>query len=171
MPGLTLQQLNQLTEDEFTQRLGGIFEHSPWVAQGVYAQRPFDSVLSLHEQMIAIVNRASQPQRKQLICEHPELAGREAEQGQLTAESTSEQETAGLSHCSPQELALLRNLNQQYRQRFGFPFVIAVKGLSRHGILQALQQRLHNNEQQEFENCLTQIARIARFRLDDLISE
>ena len=151
--------------------LGGIFEHSPWVAQAVYAQRPFDSVASLHQQMVDIVNQASPTQRKALICAHPELAGREAEQGTLTRESASEQEKAGLNHCSAQELALLRTLNQQYRQKFGFPFVIAVKGLTRQDILQALQQRIDNSAEEEFDNCLQQIARIARFRLDALVTE
>lgn len=104
-----------------------------------------------------------------LICAHPELAGREAAAGTLTSASTGEQRGAGLDQCSAAELQRLRSLDAAYRARFGFPFVIAVKGLSRYQIMDAIEARLEGDRATEFRACLAQIARIARFRLDALL--
>jgi len=166
---LSIQQINQLDEAQFIQTLGGIFEHSPWVAEQAFASRPFESADALHQTMLDIVKGSSVEQRKTLIYNHPELAGREAAAGELTEDSRQEQAAAGLNYCSPQELSSLRSLNQQYREKYGFPFVIAVKQLTRQDILQALEARLQNSPQQEFDRCIDEIGRIAEFRIHQLI--
>jgi 2-oxo-4-hydroxy-4-carboxy-5-ureidoimidazoline decarboxylase len=168
---LTLKELNQLPEIEFTNILGSIFEHSPWVAKQTYEFRPFSSVDSLLQYMFDLVKESPQADRLKLICNHPQLAGKEAEQGSLTEHSKNEQDAAGLNHCTAEELAQLQTLNQQYLDKFGFPFVIAVKGLTRHDILAAMQQRIDNPLEQEFDACIDQIGRIAEFRLKELITD
>ncbi len=167
---LNLEHLNTCDEQEFINHLAGIFEHSPWVAEQVVALRPFVSVDSLHASMVAAVANSSEQAKLTLIRIHPELAGKEVETGQLTAESSREQRGAGLDQCSAEELAQLRALNQAYRERFGFPFVIAVSGLDRRQILQQMQQRLANAKPQELDTSIEQIGRIAQIRLDQLIS-
>jgi len=169
-PSLTLADLSGLSQAEFTARLAGIFEHSPWIAQGAWPARPFASVDALHAAMIAVVDAASPAERLALIAAHPELAGKEAAGGTLTDSSAHEQKGAGLDQCSADELARLRGLNAAYRQRFGFPFVIAVKGLSRHQIMDAVETRLNNDRETEFSTCLGEIGKIARFRLDALFA-
>lgn len=164
----SLAGLGTLDQPGFVTLLGNIFEHSPWVAERAWAKRPFDSLDSLHAAMVAAVAAGTTAEQLALICAHPELAGKEAEAGTLTAASTREQRGAGLDQCSVEELQRLRELNAAYRARFGFPFVIAVKGLTRHQILDAMANRLGNDRDTEFQACLAQIARIGRFRLEAL---
>ncbi|MDN5843482.1 MAG: 2-oxo-4-hydroxy-4-carboxy-5-ureidoimidazoline decarboxylase [Alcaligenaceae bacterium] len=166
---MTLNELSALPKADFTQTLGAIFEHSPWIAERAWEARPFDSTDALHRAMVHVVQQADPERQLALITAHPELAGREAEAGTLTNASTTEQRGAGLDQCSPQELVRLRSLNAAYRERFGFPFVIAVKGRSRHEIMDAIETRLKNDRDTEFADCLDQIGQIARFRLDTLI--
>jgi len=170
-PDLTLTDISSLTQEAFTERLGDIFEHSPWIAREAWHARPFTDIDALHSAMMAVLRAASDDAKMTLITAHPELAGKEATRGTLTAASTHEQRGAGLDQCSAQELARLQALNAGYRARFGFPFVIAVKGLSRHQIMDAIEARMHNSEQAEFEACLQQICKIARFRLATLFME
>lgn len=166
----TLADLSALPREAFVARLGDIFEHSPWVAERAWDERPFASVDELHAAMVGAVDRASEAEQLALICAHPELAGKEAADGTLTAASTGEQKGAGLDQCSAEELSRLRRLNVDYRQRFGFPFVIAVKGLSRYQIMDTVEARLNNNRPTEFRACLNEIAKIGRFRLDALLA-
>lgn len=165
-PETTLGQLSEQSQEQFVSSLDGIFEHSPWVAERAWAKRPFSSVDSLFAAMIQAVEQASHQEQLDLICAHPELAGKEAEAGTLTKESTGEQRGAGLDQCSPEELVRLRDLNSKYRAQHGFPFVIAVKGLTRYQIMDAVEARLHNKTEDEFHKCLQEIGKIARFRLD-----
>ena len=125
----SIADINQADEASFVELLGGIFEHSPWVAELVYAQRPFTDSDHLYREMVAAMRHAPQLQRMALLCAHPELAGREADSGRLTDESQREQAGAGLDHCSPRELQKIKTLNQAYRDRFEFPFIIAVTAL------------------------------------------
>lgn len=155
-------------QEIFVRELSGIYEHSPWIAQRAWKQQPFLTVEELHAALVRVVTKASASEQLGLICAHPELAGKEAEEGSLTAASTHEQRGAGLDQCSRDELARLRRLNAEYRSKFGFPFVIAVKGLSRYAIMDAMQARIRNTQQSEFRVCLEQIFKIARFRLDAL---
>ncbi|MYN12526.1 2-oxo-4-hydroxy-4-carboxy-5-ureidoimidazoline decarboxylase [Pusillimonas sp. TS35] len=169
-PELTLSALSAMGQDEFTERLSGIFEHSPWIARGAWQARPFTSVEALHGAMLGVLNQADEAAQLALILAHPELAGKEAANGTLTDASTNEQRGAGLDQCSADELARLRGLNARYHERFGFPFVIAVKGLTRYQIMDSIDARLHNDHDTERATCLAEIAKIARFRLDALFA-
>lgn len=170
-PVLALSQLNAASQAEFTQALGAIFEHSPWIANRAWAARPFDSISALHAAMVQVLSIASEEEKLGLICAHPELAGKEAKAGTLTSESKSEQRGAGLDQCTAQELETLRSLNKAYREKFGFPFVVAVKGLTRDDILNLIAQRIENPKEAEFNRCLYEITKIGLFRLQAQVSE
>lgn len=150
----------------FIANLGGIYEHSPWIAERAWMHQPFESLEELHAALVTVVKEASKEEQLALICAHPELAGKEAEAGTLTTASTYEQQGAGLNQCSREELQRLRQLNVDYRNKFGFPFVIAVKGLTRYQIMDAMQSRMANPQAVEFQACLEEIFKIAKFRLD-----
>lgn len=167
---ITLAELNSLNRDVFIATLADVFEHSPWVAQEAFQQRPFASVISLHALMVAAVTKSGPERQLTLLRAHPELAGRAAVQGTLTDHSTREQSVSGLLDCSPEEFARLQDLNRAYGTRFGFPFVIAVRGLDRTDIIAAFEERLGNTRDNEMSEALRQVARIARLRLDALIS-
>jgi 2-oxo-4-hydroxy-4-carboxy-5-ureidoimidazoline decarboxylase len=166
---MKLTQLNTLSVDAFVATLAGIFEHSPWVADAVAAQRPFTSVGALYDAMCRTVDTAGETAQLALINAHPELAGKAAVRGELTEESTREQGGAGLNQCSPEEFTKLHALNAQYREKFGFPFILAVRGYDRAGIIGNFEARASNSREEELRESLKQIYRIARFRLDDLI--
>lgn len=165
----SLAALNAMSAAEFTSTLGAIFEHSPWVAERAAAKRPFASVQQLHDAMAAAVHDAAEDERLALIRAHPELAGKAAVRGELTEESTREQKGAGLDQCSPEEFARMQDLNQRYNDKFGFPFVIAVKGHDRHSILDNFARRLENPRDVEAKECIEQIIRIGGFRLADSV--
>lgn len=164
----SLATLSAMPRDAFTAALAGVFEHSPWIAEAAWDARPFASVDALHRAMIEVLAGASEERKLSLIRAHPELAGKEAAAGTMTAESVGEQASAGLDRCTPEELRALRAGNRAYRDRFGFPFVIAVKGRSRGEILAALATRLSKSREAEFASCLDEIAKIARWRLTAL---
>ena len=160
--------INTSTEDEFMDTLGGIYEHSPWVAEQVFPLRPFDDLAQLQEAMATMVNQAPDEQKITLLRAHPELAGKEAEKGELTADSRKEQGRAGLDQCSPGELAIIRDCNQRYREKFGFPFIIAVSGLNRQQVINAMQTRLNHSAEEEFATALAEVDKIAWIRLQAL---
>ncbi|MBS0542920.1 MAG: 2-oxo-4-hydroxy-4-carboxy-5-ureidoimidazoline decarboxylase [Proteobacteria bacterium] len=164
-----LAELSRLPQAEFVARLEGIFEHSPWIAERAWSAEPFGTIDALHAAMCLVVDTACKNEQLGLICAHPELAGKEAEAGTLTTASTGEQRGAGLDQCSKEELQRLRDLNKAYRERFGFPFVVAVKGLTRHQIMDRVEARLSNDRDTEFRTCLREIGKIARFRLDAIL--
>ena len=163
---ISLSALNGLDQDGFVEVLASIFEHSPWIPAAVFDQRPFVSVEILHRAMVEVVQAAPEDRRLQLLKAHPELAGKAA----LTAESTSEQAGAGLDSLAADEAARLSAANWLYRQRFGFPFIIAVRGQrDRAAILAALEARTNNSEKEEIDTAIAEVAKIAWFRLGDLI--
>ncbi len=166
---LDLETVSAMGEDAFVAALGGVFEHSPWVAEGAHRAGPFASVEALHGAMVEVVRAAPRERRLALIRAHPQLAGREAEAGELTGDSSAEQASAGLDRCTGAELATLRERNAAYLERHGFPFVMAVKGRTKGEILDAMAQRLGNETDAEFERCIDEIATIARLRLDALL--
>jgi 2-oxo-4-hydroxy-4-carboxy-5-ureidoimidazoline decarboxylase len=168
---ITLAELNAMPAAGFTARLGAIFEHSPWVAERAAARRPFGSVAELHAAMADVVRTASEDERLRLIRAHPELAGKAAVRGELTDESTREQKGAGLDQCNVEEFERMQDLNRRYNEKFGFPFVIAVKGHDRHSILRAFAERLENARDVEAGECIEQIIRIGGFRLADAVKE
>lgn len=165
----TLEQLNAMSTDAFVAALSGIFEHSPWVAEAAALERPFRGVDALHRTMKDAVESAGDARQLALINAHPELAGKAAVRGELTAESTREQSGAGLDRCTQEEFDKLQRLNRAYREKFGFPFIFAVRGYDRHGIIANFEARVDHSRDEELRASLEQIYRIARFRLDDLI--
>ena len=165
---MTLDEINTVDRATFVATLGGIFEHSPWVADGAVAARPFASVDALHQAMLAVVHAAGEEQQLALLRAHPELAGKAAVRGELTADSTSEQSGAGLGACTPGEFAQLQESNARYNEKFGFPFILAIKGYDRAGIIAEFARRVEQDRAAEFAECLQQIAKITRFRLDAL---
>ncbi len=165
----SIAALNAMTAKEFTDALGAIFEHSPWVAERAAARRPFADVSQLHHAMADAVRHAGEEECVLLIRAHPELAGKAAVRGELTEESTREQKGAGLDQCSAEEFAQLQELNRRYNEKFGFPFVIAVKGHDRQSILHHFARRLENERDVEVRECIEQIIRIGGFRLADVV--
>jgi len=163
--------INDCEATGFVDLLGGIFEHSPWVAERAYLLRPFSSLANLHEAMVNVVRQASSEKRLQLLQAHPELAGKEAAAGKLTDASKREQAGAGLNQCSADELARIEHLNQAYAERFGFPFIIAVSGLDKLQIIAAMEQRLEHEADEEFARALGEVEKIALIRLEKLIDE
>jgi allantoate deiminase/N-carbamoyl-L-amino-acid hydrolase len=168
---ISLHELNTTPATAFITALASIFEHSPWVAERVVSRRPFSSRLQLHEAMCTVVLQASVEEQLALIRAHPELAGKAAVRGELTAESTREQKGAGLSACTADEFARLQALNAAYRERFGFPFVLAVRGHYPASVIAALERRVGHTADEERTCALHEIGRIGGFRLADLIDE
>jgi 2-oxo-4-hydroxy-4-carboxy-5-ureidoimidazoline decarboxylase len=167
---MTLAEINACDRERFVAALGGVFEHSPWVADAAYAAQPFADVGALHAAMVAVVRDAGEAKQLALLRAHPELAGKAMVANELTADSTSEQSGAGLTRCSPQEFARLTALNERYRAKFGFPFILAVKGYDRAGILAEFARRVESDRETELAACLAQVERITRMRLDALVT-
>ena len=170
-PPLSLARVNALGEEEFVKALGPVFEHSPWIARAAWRRRPFAGVGDLHGAFEAAMREAPRERQLTLIRAHPELAGREAEEGELTAESSREQVTAGLDRLSKEEVSALRRLNRDYREAFGFPLVVCVREHTKDSILAWGEARLGHTRSDEVENALTEIAKIAHLRLHDLVAE
>jgi 2-oxo-4-hydroxy-4-carboxy-5-ureidoimidazoline decarboxylase len=166
-----IDQINNKDLVGFVDLLGGIFEHSPWVAERVHGERPFASGDDLHRKMVIEVRQASVEQRRELLCQHPELAGKEADAGSLTDASKREQAGAGLNQCSAEELTRIKHFNQAYAAKFGFPFIIAVTGLDKLQIMAAMEQRLDHAAETEFVTAIGEVEKIALIRLDALIDE
>ncbi len=172
---LTLQQLNAATVAEFTALLDGTYEHSPWIAERAAASRPFSSLAELKLALVQVVRECGDDAQLKLIRAHPELAGKAMVAKTLTAESTHEQGKAGLADCTPQEFARIAQLNADYNAKFGFPFILAVRGprglgLSKAEIIATFERRLHHHPDYERAECLRNIHRIAELRLDDKFS-
>ena len=152
--------------DEFVRRYGGIYEHSPWVAEEAAADAAeCDSVDCIASIMADCVDNASSERQLALIRAHPDLAGKAQIAGALTADSSAEQSRAGLDQCSADEYEQFQVLNERYHRKFGFPFVMAVRDSSRAAILAAFKTRLDNDANTEFETALSEIHKIARLRL------
>jgi 2-oxo-4-hydroxy-4-carboxy-5-ureidoimidazoline decarboxylase len=166
---ISSEELPRLDRGRFVELFGGVFEHAPWVAEQAFDAGPFRSLETLHGAMVEAMHRAPRARQLALIRAHPDLAGRAAIAGDLTAASSAEQASAGLDRCTPAELERFRELNNKYKAKFAFPFILAVKGRTRAQILAAFEQRLHNSIEAEFEEALSQIAEIARLRLTELI--
>ena len=168
---IRIEDINQCDPTRFVELLGTIFEHSPWVAELVYPEKPFSSRRELHQVMADAVRRAPAVQRMALLCQHPELAGREADAGTLTDDSKREQAGAGLNQCTPDELLTIKSLNHTYHTKFDFPFIIAVTGLDKFQIIAAMEERLANSGELEFDTAIGEVEKIARIRIDALIDE
>ena len=166
---MTLGEVNGLDRERFVAALGGIFEHSPWVAEQVWTSRPFATVAGLYETMVRAVERASKEEQLTLIRAHPDLGARV--NPKMSQASASEQAGAGLDRLTAEEFERLQALNSAYRKKFGFPFIYAVRGSTKYDVLRALEQRLQASLELERSTALAQIGRIARFRLADVIHD
>ena len=167
--GLTPEALSRLDQRSFVSTLGDIFEHSPWVAEGVWRLRPFASADDLHARMVEIVRQAGRQAQHDLINAHPDLAGKAAIAGEITDASKREQAGSGLGQLTPDEFARFQELNAAYKEKFGFPFIMAVRGSGKQEILDAFPERLRNTPDEEFGRALGEIEKIARFRLRELV--
>jgi OHCU decarboxylase len=171
---MTLPELNTLDTASFVDALRGIYEHSPWIPERAAAHRPFASLAALKLALQDAVGQASEIEQLSLLRAHPELAGKAAIAGELTQESTGEQAASGLNLCSPAEYATLHRLNAAYNDKFGFPFILAVKGptgkgLTRQAIIATFERRLKHRRQDELAEALRQVHRIAEIRLNALL--
>jgi len=166
-----LSTLNVMTQEQFVTVCGGLFEHSPWIAERTWSKRPFQSIDALHASLVATVNASRNDEQVGLIAAHPDLVGKLAREGKLTNESTAEQRAAGLAGLTEAEVTAFDEYNSQYRSRFGFPFVICARENKKDAILAAFPVRLKNDKQQEIKTALAEIAKIAKLRLLDAVSE
>jgi beta-ureidopropionase / N-carbamoyl-L-amino-acid hydrolase len=171
-PPLTLARLNRSSRADFAALLDGVHEHSPWIAEAAWSARPFATLAQLKQALVAVVREAGREAQVALVRAHPELAGRAMVAKTLTAESTAEQDRAGLADCTPAEFDRLRELNAAYNAKFGWPFMLAVRGprgsgLHRREIIETLARRLDGHPEFELAECLRQIHRVAELRLND----
>ena len=169
-----LADINRLDSTAFARAFGKVYEHSPWIAERAFALRPsagFPTRAALHAALVATVHSATGEEQIGLLRSHPELAGRESAAGTMTADSTREQAIAGLTAMNADEVERLRALNLRYREKFGFPFIIAARNNTQAAIFGTLSARLHNTRTMELHNALTQVGEIARLRLLDLVAE
>jgi OHCU decarboxylase len=164
------EDLNTLDEEAFVERFGPLFEHSPWVAREAYRKRPFGGAEELRAAFAAALHEAPRERQVALIRAHPELAGREAAEGELTEASESEQASAGLNRLSPAEHAELAALNRSYRERFGFPFVVCVREHTKGSIFENARARVARTRDEEIETAIGEIAKIAALRLEDVLA-
>lgn len=166
----SIAALNTADRATFVAAVGFAFEDSPWIAEAAWERRPFASLAELHAAMTGVVERAPEERRVALIAAHPDLAGRVAREGRLTAASRGEQAAAGLDRLTSEELARFDAANAAYRARFGFPFVICAREHDKGSILAALERRAGNDRATEVDTALAEIAKIARLRLEDALT-
>jgi OHCU decarboxylase len=166
---LTLQEINALDQENFVTSLGSLFEGPPWIVRQTWYAQPFASLTELHQALTAVMYSAPIEQQIALIYAHPDLVGRAALAGTLTPESTSEQASVGLDRLSLQEIATFTQLNQSYRDRFSFPFVICVRENKKETILAGFATRLPHSWSREIETALDEIAKICWYRLRDTV--
>ena len=159
---LTIEQLNNSSIQDAAQMLRGLYEHSDWIAAQALAARPFASAAALKYAMVETLEKAGREPQLALVRAHPELAGKAMVSKSLTAESTNEQTKAGLTNCTPEEFAHIQQLNARYNAKFGFPFILAVRGprgsgLNKQQIIHTFERRLHNHPDYELAECLRNI--------------
>jgi OHCU decarboxylase len=167
----SLQDLNALNQEEFTQTLSPLFEGPPWIVAETWRVRPFRTRKDLYNALCSIMYQAPPDKQVALLQSHPDLVGRAALEGKLSSSSTSEQAAAGLDQLSPEEIATFTRLNLSYRERFDFPFVICARENKKESILAGFTARLHNSRDQEIVFALREVAKICALRLQDLASE
>lgn len=163
----TLGHINELDRLAFTAELGAVFEHSPWIASAAWENRPFASAEQLHEAMINVVREASRDKLIELFRAHPDLGTRLS----VAPYSAKEQQGAGLNQLTNEEYELFFDRNKKYVDKFGFPFILAVRGKSKADILAAMERRIQHTVQEEMELALSEIEKITSFRINDLIEQ
>jgi 2-oxo-4-hydroxy-4-carboxy-5-ureidoimidazoline decarboxylase len=166
---MSLEAVNAMSREVFVAAFGDIAEHSPWVAEKAAERRPYADRRAMAEAFIDAVFDAGEPEKLALIRAHPDLAGRAAIAGDLAPESKREQAGAGLDRLTAEEFARFTELNEAYRAKFRFPFILAVKGADKRRILAAFEERIDNDPEAELANAIRQVARIVAFRIDDRV--
>lgn len=166
-----LADIARMDRTAFVDAFGAVYEDSPWIAEAAWEQRPFADAAQLRNVMSGIVRDAGADRQRALILAHPDLADKATRPANLTAFSQTEQARAGLNELTEEEVQEQRALNRAYRQRFGFPFIMAVRFSTRPQILEAMRARVQNTPEAEFDRALAEIHKIAGFRLDDLVAE
>ena len=170
MTDVTIAAVNAMTDRGFVERFGDVYEHSAWVAERAASARPFGDLAALRAEMERIVRHAGEEAQTTLLRAHPQLAGKEAKSGSLTASSSSEQAGAGLVDLSHREMETVERFNSAYLDKFGFPFIIAVRNHDKSSIMAAMEHRLENDRETEWDTALEQVFEIARLRLETLFS-
>ena len=160
-------KIDKLSETEFIEVFGNIFENASWIAQKLYKQKPFQNFQDLSEKMISIFENANNQNKLKIFNSHPDLADK-AKIGSLTPASNKEQSNIGLDQCTEKEFNEFKNLNLEYKNKFTFPFIIAVKGRNKLEILVNFQKRVLSNKKIEFDEAVKQVKQIANLRLDEL---
>ena len=161
--------LNELSQGDFIRLIGPVFEHSPWIAELTWAKRPFESAATLHRALCETVLASDESKKLALIRAHPDLAGRAARAGTLTSASAREQSSGGLDRLSAEEAALFDQYNREYRERFGFPFVICARRNKKEAMLAGFERRLKHSREQEIEAALAEVFKIAELRIHDFL--
>lgn len=156
-----IKMINETSHEQYMKILEGIFEHSPWIAEKTEKAKPFSSLEHLHQAMVAVVQSSSFEQKLALIKAHPNLGDRVA----MTKDSVKEQSGAGLQDLTPEEYKRFISMNQRYLEKFNFPFILAVRGKTKHQIYEAMKSRIDNTSEKEFETALSEIYKIAKLRL------
>ncbi|MGB0630229.1 MAG: 2-oxo-4-hydroxy-4-carboxy-5-ureidoimidazoline decarboxylase [Alphaproteobacteria bacterium] len=167
-------QPSRMDREAFMEAFGGVYEHSPWIAEEVFADGltgDHDTIAGLHGALRDVVDEAHRDKQLALLQAHPDLAGRLAVAGELTAESTAEQASAQLDQCTAEEFEEFQSLNERYKETFGFPYILAVRGRNRHEILGNFRSRVNNDPETEFAEALKQVHRIALLRIEALFQE
>jgi 2-oxo-4-hydroxy-4-carboxy-5-ureidoimidazoline decarboxylase len=163
---MTLAEVNAMSPEAFVAAFGGVAEHSPWLADHAARERPFETREAMIEAFWGATTRAPRDRKLDLIRVHPDLATR----AKLTVDSSQEQQGAGLDSLTEDEFARFSDLNARYRKAFGFPFIFAVKGATKHDILASFEKRIHHSPEAEFETAIANICRILRFRIEDKVA-
>jgi 2-oxo-4-hydroxy-4-carboxy-5-ureidoimidazoline decarboxylase len=165
MRELTLEESNQLDEDAFVNRFGSVYETSPWVAERSWSEQPFSSVTELQGTFEATVENASRERKRELLQAHPDLG----EKTEMTEASQDEQTSAGLDQLTPEQYEAFERLNERYRAKFGFPFIMSVNDESPATIRSAMEERVEHSPSEEFRTALDEVHEIARLRLEDML--
>ena len=168
--GLSLRDLNRMAVSEFAASFGDVAEHSPWVAERAAGARPFADRDGVVDAFAAALRCAARDEQLAVLRAHPDLAGRAAVRGELAGESRKEQKGAGLDSLTPEEFERFTALNAAYRERFGIPFIFAVKGATKEMILAAFEERRDNGREAELDNAIDNVCRIMRFRIEDRVA-
>ncbi|PAD84852.1 OHCU decarboxylase [Niallia circulans] len=161
----TIAEINQMNRQEFIEKIGWVFEHSPWIANKTWNYRPFPSLNTLYQLMVQVVMEAPIGDQLDLIREHPDLGGKL----KMTSSSSKEQKGAGLNQLSEQEYMQFAALNKTYSEKFGFPFILAVKGHTKDSVYQSMKERVNHTKEEEFQTALTEIFSISKFRLEEIV--
>ena len=160
-------KIEKLSKKEFTEVFGNIFENASWIAEKLYEQRPFENFQNLSKKMMSIFENVDDQNKLKILNSHPDLADK-AKIGSLTSDSNAEQSNAGLDHCTDSEFNEFKNLNKEYKRKFGFPYIIAVKGKNKSEILINFKKRILSDQKIEFQEAIIQVKKIASLRLSEL---